>query len=202
MGTDIHAVFQKKNQELGTWEDFEQKLWDEGRHYQLFAVLAGVRNGFGFAGVKLGDPVEPISEPRGFPEDFEVHSGEWHGTKVCPYDGEPRGDWLGDHTHSWLTGKEMLDAYETLPVVTKTGCITREVYEKWDKVSEPEYYCGAVMGPSIKTYGASGVGEDEWTHRYVEWQQGLKEELAYFFDAIKQLQEEHGEIRMVFGFDS
>lgn len=70
MGTDIHGVFQRRNPETKQWEDIPHK-YEMNRHYQLFAMLAGVRNGTGFAGVKTGEPVKPISEPRG------VRPGRW-----------------------------------------------------------------------------------------------------------------------------
>jgi len=42
MGTDIHGVFQAFDN--GQWRDVESS-YEQDRHYQLFAVLAGVRNG-------------------------------------------------------------------------------------------------------------------------------------------------------------
>lgn len=41
-----------------------------------------------------------------------------------------------------------------------------------------------------------------WTHVRVSWETGLKDELRYFFDEVRRLQEEHGQVRFVFGFDS
>lgn len=58
MGTDIHGVFQAFDN--GQWRDVESS-YEQDRHYQLFAVLAGVRNGYGFAGVPTGEPVTPIA---------------------------------------------------------------------------------------------------------------------------------------------
>ena len=69
MGTDIHGVFQRHDEATGQWHDIPSN-YAQDRHYQLFAVLAGVRNGTGFAGVVTGEPVKPIAEPRGYPKDF------------------------------------------------------------------------------------------------------------------------------------
>lgn len=74
MGTDIHSVFQKYDQLSKKWIDVSHR-YDEDRHYQLFSVLAGVRNGFGFGGVVTGEPVQPIAPDRGFPKDFVVLEG-------------------------------------------------------------------------------------------------------------------------------
>jgi hypothetical protein len=68
MGTDVHAVWQAKKGDK--WVDIES-TWDQNRHYFLFAWLADVRNGFGFAGIPTHDPIKPISERRGLPDDFE-----------------------------------------------------------------------------------------------------------------------------------
>lgn len=123
MGCDIHGTFQRKTQR--GWQDVDTE-YEFNRHYQLFAVLAGVRNGHGFASISTGDPVTPISEPRGIPDDFT-------------------GD-LGDHSFSWLTDEEML-AYE-FPRVTHRGVITREQFQTWDGEA-PSAYCVAVIGPNV-----------------------------------------------------
>ena len=58
MGTDIHGKFQKRNARTSDWEEVDTD-YDFNRHYQLFAVLADVRNGYGFAGISSGDEVQP-----------------------------------------------------------------------------------------------------------------------------------------------
>lgn len=94
MGCDIHGIVQVKQ----TWsEDFETimtNLCGEHRSYDSFGVLAGVRNGTNF---------EPISTPKGLPNDFE-------------YSEETNDKWLGDHSFSHLNFKEIK---EYLPNVTK-----------------------------------------------------------------------------------
>ena len=39
------------------------------RNYNLFAILANVRNGTAFAGCKTGEGFNPISNPKGVPSD-------------------------------------------------------------------------------------------------------------------------------------
>jgi hypothetical protein len=86
MGCDIHAMFE--------WRaDSESHYWHNGgdprtgRCYELFAILANVRN---------YDDIPFISEPRGIPEgcstEFEVFSKSWGA------DG---------HSHSHLTLREL-----------------------------------------------------------------------------------------------
>lgn len=193
MGTDIHGVFQKRNKENNTWEDVETE-YEFDRHYQLFAVLANVRNGTEFAGITTRGHVKPIAHPRGLPEDFVMTSLGHHGHH-----------WLGDHSRSWLGGKEMLDWFASTAKVLKTGVVNREVYETWDKVSNPIVYSGSISGPQVITVNDNSVEKElhpNWTHIQCTWTSDLAEELGYFFHQVKRLQDLHGEIRFVFGFDS
>lgn len=190
MGSDIHGVFQAKvnNQ----WIDIESN-YEEDRHYQLFVVLAGVRNEYGFAGVPTGEPVTPIASPRNFPADFDLHLDK-HGDK-----------WMGDHSHSYLSGEEMLDWYKNAPVTKRYGVITREQYNKWDKVSEPEFHSGDVYGGSVIKISDTDFDRaayPNYTHIRVSWNSDLKKALAYFFNEVQRLVDKHGEIRYVFGFDA
>lgn len=219
MGTDIHGVFQRHNPTTGNWEDIPSN-YEQQRHYQLFAVLAGVRNGTGFAGIKTGEPVTPISVPRGYPEDFSVEDDDHivgHLEHIDPgrrkyrigkwlEPGEnPLKLWMGDHNHSWLTAEEMLAWYESAPTVIQTGILDRAVYESWDKKSAPDSYCGGISGPSVVLINDNHREREsrpDWTHIRCEWDQSLRGELAYFFDEVARLQVEHGRVRFVFGFDS
>ena len=217
MGCDIHGVFQKKVGDV--WEDSPSD-YEFNRHYQLFAVLANVRNGYGFAGVRTGDAVEPISEPRGLPLDFEISTetdedgNEMDGVHLIedsaflkPWRRENYPDdltvWMGDHSHSWLTADEMLAWFENAPETTHEGVLSRKQYEEWDKVSPPEEYCGDIWGTGVVVIDeGADTTDDGWTYIRVAWRAPLVEELAYFFDEVRKLQEEHGEVRFVFGFDS
>ena len=203
MGTDVHGIWQAKKD--GKWVDIESK-WDQDRHYFLFAWLADVRNGFGFAGVSTHDPIKPIAARRGLPPDFD--GGEEHPVhdvavmgRRAEYieEGEPPVMWLGDHSHSWLTADEILAA-ERPSSVRKYGVLTLEQYNAWDKVSQPEAWCGGVMGPNLHTSLPSEIGP-ETTHVQVSWIR-TDDGLDYFVDEVRRLKELHGEVRLVFGFDS
>ncbi len=191
MGTDIHGVFQRHDG--SQWVDIESN-YEQWRNYQLFAVLANVRNGFGFAGTPTGEAVKPISEPRGLPRDFEG------GT-----DHESLQIWMGYHSHSWLTGEEMLDWYEAAPEVCQTGILERSVYEAWDGKSKPSTYCADISGARVIVVNDNQIEKDQkpsWTHIRCNWSSDLKRELVYFFDEVKRLVGQRGRIRFVFGFDS
>lgn len=211
MGTDIHGVFQRRN--AGRWEDIPS-LYEQARHYQLFAVLAGVRNGFGFAGAPTGEAVKPISAPRGLPSDFVMEDDSHPITSLENMDPWRRGwyeesealaVWMGDHSHSWLTGAEMLAWAENAPKLTKVGVLDRETYEKWDGVCRPPAYSGGISGPGVIQVNDNAVEKaatPAWTYIRCSWESDLRTELAYFFDEVARLVAEHGEVRFVFGFDS
>lgn len=128
MGCDIHAVFQKKTPE-GCVD--VRSMWPQDRSYRLFGWLAEVR----------GDG-PPIVERRGLPDDFSLEHGEDHN-----------GEWMGNHSHSWLLASEILEA--PLPEIK----------------------------PSEQVWGLGKIFHD-------------------FLREIRRLQALHGEVRMVFGFDS
>lgn len=81
MGTDVHMVFQKQTkltEDITIWSKVDDN-YDRGRQYPLFGWLANVRNGVGFGNVYTGDPIIPISLPRGLPEDLDLHEGSYQG---------------------------------------------------------------------------------------------------------------------------
>ncbi len=233
MRTDIHGVFQRHDAATDTWVDIPSK-YEQNRHYQLFAVLAGVRNGYGFAGVPTGEPVKPIAEQRGYPADFKLvelgEDSEGNRTVVGPaapgdsdehpissleclaewrrkYYGtdDPMTVWMGDHSHSWLTGQEMLDWVAKSPVALQTGILSRSVYDAWDKKSPPDSYCSGISGPGVIVVNDNLIEmqqTQDWTYVRCHWESALVDELRYFFDEVKRLADEHGDIRFVFGFDS
>lgn len=222
MGTDIHGVFQRHDPATNTWVDIPHN-YEQNRHYQLFAVLADVRNGYGFAGVVTGEPVKPIANPRGYPADFQVkddihrlvtlehmdprrRSYRERDPEGYTSDGEDILDmWMGDHSHSWLISTEMLTWYAAAPVVVQAGILSRSEYEAWDKTSQPNSYCGGVSGPNVVIVDDDKISMEAtpgWTYVRCHWDQKLAGELNYFFAEVKRLADEHGTVRFVFGFDS
>lgn len=72
-----------------------EPIWQQ--NYDLYAILADVRN-------DEKNPFDPISEPRGLPDDF------------YRWDDEPRCEsslvHLGDHSFSWLTAYDLVSPPE------------------------------------------------------------------------------------------
>lgn len=219
MGTDIHGIFQKRLPD-GTWQDVPSK-YDFDRHYLLFAWLGNVRNGFGFAGIKTHDPLVPLTDGRGLPPDFTIlrdkygdndHpvaqievTPEHHQRYLKEYGPDEESAWnrywMGDHSHSWVLGTEVVEGAIKLPRLMKTGVVDRAWYDAWDGVTPPTNYCGGISGRDVVVKDMTqNLGNA--THVQIRWFQGVAQELAYFVDEVKRLMAEHGEVRFVFGFDS
>lgn len=164
MGTDVHASFhyRAKNEETGTDEwRFCEHNYEGNRHYHLFSWLADVRNGYGFAGVPTGNAIKPLAEPRGLPEDCIF----WPEPKTEYSYGSPEwraywangGEDYGDHSFTWLTADEILAGIPEIVGRTKMGVLTLSEFNQWDKVSEPESYCGGRGGRNHVTLPANKI---------------------------------------------
>jgi hypothetical protein len=71
MGTDIHSIAQV--QVDGKWRTVAVGIGGDPRSYNMFAMLADVRNGYGFAGIKTSDSFPVIHERRGLPSDLALN---------------------------------------------------------------------------------------------------------------------------------
>lgn len=110
MGTDIHCVLEKKVDDR--WEFV--KYLNFCRNYDLFAVLADVRNARGFAGCDTGNPIIPISEPRGFPHDISSRALE-----VMSH----------EHSASYILGEELLTFKWNQPITKRRDAGEYRQYE-------------------------------------------------------------------------
>lgn len=164
MGCDIHCAWEYKRPDQmeglpGKWVSLDEwgDPWgdDEGiqspkdeivswRNYGMFAVMANVRNGYGFAGVDTGDELQPIAMPRGCPADADYRIIQWVK------------DWAPDgHSHSYLTLKDILD-YDQTRTVKARGVVGMKTYHNWcrwrrDEGKGPSGHSGGVWGPNVRT---------------------------------------------------
>jgi hypothetical protein len=124
--------------------------WYNGRNYNLFAMLADVRNGRGFAGVQTGAGFNPIAEPRGLPDD--VTPGHYD-EEVEDFVG---GFNFGDHSFSHLTLKELLD-YDWDQTTALCCYIPLSYYavrKETGDTSAPEWGSGGIWGQGIEMIDA------------------------------------------------
>jgi hypothetical protein len=190
MGTDIHLAAEYYKD--GCWHLSNAELPDD-RNYRAFAILANVRNGYTFAGFDTGDPVIPISDPRGLPDDMskelralldsEEEELDWH------FNEEQEQIWLGDHSFSWVTLQELMD-YDLDQPVTLHGMVSPEAAQRWQKHAEPPI---VVAGYS---------SQPDWVH--LQWHRPLRESAPLIQSLITALVPlgDPPDVRLVFGFDN
>jgi hypothetical protein len=128
------------------WVAFDDRMYFN-RNYDLFAMLAGVRNGRGFAGIPTGTGFNSISEPRGLPED------------VSPEVKAESEAWGCDgHSHSWLTVAELL-RYDWNQTTKHTGMVNMWEFATFQKTGKPKAWCGDVSGRTIKKISNQEMAE-------------------------------------------
>jgi hypothetical protein len=168
------------------------------RNYRLFAALADVRNGFGFAGTPMFEPIATLAANRQLPPDLKVEDGGFLKRQAA----DKEEYWLGDHSYSWATVKEILEWPGWDQMLQATGVLSREQYQAWDKASEPDSWCGARTGRGLRTTSDPNDPEP-WTDIQVTWQRSLRESCAVFLAWCAYAKLRYGEnARLVFGFDS
>ena len=182
-------------------EVLEGWLYDN-RNYDVFGILANVRNGRGFAGVEMETEFIPISEPKDLP--FDV-SEEVKRESV---------DWDTDaYNRSYLTLKELL-TYDWYGRKTKkNGIVTKEQAKLFRETGEtPTIYAAQVFS-----------SEEDYNYEKIEWEVSYYESARDFVDevipALKKLvhtskqdslfsflekltEEQMESIRIVFWFDN
>lgn len=184
----------------------------DGRNYDLFAMLADVRNGRGFAGCRTGEGFAPIAAPKGLPEDASPEVADW-----------AEGRDVDGHSHSYLTLTELL-AYDWERVSEKQGVVSLEEYMRWVDGGRkwPESWSGGVSGGAVVNVSnaemdkliAKGVRTPtDWgsPHYYttITWKAVYKDSARDFYDktipALKAIADRVGgpdNVRIVFWFDN
>lgn len=193
MGTDIHGFVEERYRSDQRW--FRSGEIEDSRNYSVFAALADVRNGYGFAGVPTHKPINPISQPRGLPEDHTRGNDD-----ETDYE-------FGDHSFSWLTIDELVTWDGWDQTLDEVGWISREQYADWLKspgVPRGGWSGGISGGLIIHAMHDDGYFPEGWTHIRVSWSRPLRDACRIFLawlDHIKLKTDGH-EARIVFGFDS
>lgn len=229
MGCDIHTRCEVFNKDTKTWEIqgriFKNPYWDKNRpnkidedgyqwnpeftmepfgnrDYDLFAILADVRNGRGFAGIKTSEGFNPISEPKGIPIDISKEGLEFMNS----YDSD-------GHSHSYFTVEELKN-YDWGQVTVHRGCISMEEYKILRKTNDcPNSWAGYISGPDITVVDEDIADlflngekfEKTPTHVNYHWTSTYKDSCIHFLDnTIPELEKlgEPNNVRIIFFFDN
>lgn len=135
MGCDIHPFIERRLKNDGPWHVASNVSLPslDGRNYNLFAMLADVRN---------GNEIEPIHELRGWPDDVDPEHRE--GIDVWGPDG---------HSQSWATVTELLAYAERMKdaLFEEHGVLSGPAYQALKAGVEPSSWCGRISGQKIIT---------------------------------------------------
>jgi hypothetical protein len=175
MGCDIHIDVQVQEPEGWRSVSYQRPLYEfekesgktladgptvapngfDGRNYDLFALLADVRNGRGFAGIKTGAGWPSIAPDRGFPEGYNDK-----GAPAGPYYATEGPRWMGEHSFTFVALDE-LERFDWDGVTsTLVGVVDAATYEALKGTKEgPDSYCTMTSGPGIVVYSP-----DEYEH--------------------------------------
>ncbi|MBC1403135.1 hypothetical protein HB904_17155 [Listeria booriae] len=213
MGCDIHVMVEKRSKENGEWETYckgNEAFWLYlGDDYNLFAIFADVRNGYGFAGCDTGDGFIPIAGQRGVPADasdnYLEYVKKWR---------------LSGHSHSYLTVAE-LQHFDWEGQKTKhRGYLSQKNYALFKQTGERRRVSDDIGGPSIRKVpneimdeilnGELEVEEGIYCYTQIEWEETYKESCSYFVDEdlpelvkiAKDYKCSTEDIRLVFFFDN
>lgn len=224
MGCDIHSYAEVRNKQTGKWEivgdvfknpyynpdretsEFNKEMTNEpvyARNYDLFAILADVRNGRGFAGTKTGEGFSPISEPKGLPDD------------ASDYVNEEAERWEGDgHSHSFFNVAELL-AYDWDQVTMKQGYVDLEDYlAVRENGGYPASWCADCSGRDIvkidennfdKEAALKLKNEGKDVHVLYRWSISYREPAKTFLETTIPVLQSLGDpddVRIVFWFDN
>lgn len=114
--------------------------WFQDRNYNLFSMLADVRNGRGFAGCDTGDGFTPIFDPRGIPEDASQ-----------AYRDECESWGCDGHSHTHMLVSEWLAYVEKFgdSVSIHRGVVGHDEYLEFKKKGSPSMWSGMTSGPGL-----------------------------------------------------
>lgn len=172
--------------------------WWGDRHYLVFALLGNQRNGFGFAGCYSHEPIIPLSDCLGFPDDLSADAVAWM---------EVRG---GEHSASWVSLRDVL-RYDYEQPLRRGGVVSLQEFDSYLRKGEPDNWCGDISGsrvrfvsPEVATEMVKRKDFDENTFTRITWTVPLKRALEGFIERMKMLAMTVGEheCRLVFDFDS
>jgi hypothetical protein len=158
MGCDIHIYVESRYRDGEAWNFMmhEDACYGD-RNYELFSILAGVRNRFN---------ITPISEPRGIPDD------------VDPY-LKKNLEQYADHSFSWLTLKEIKE-YKWDQDRHMSGLVSPSDMDEWKRTKSirPPSWC---QGTTSTNYTSCMIpyNPKDWCSEFIDWINHLSEQMKY-----------------------
>jgi hypothetical protein len=175
------------------------------RDYDVFAILANVRNGRD--GGDLGDGYVPLSDDRGFPDDlsFELEQVLDWGENGRGEEGDEEYEptiWMGDHSFTWLLYAELLRPAYWQQTTKSRGWVDAWNFELWRRQGRPSAWSGGSYGGAIEHVSNSFLshiidsGDLKWVGEEPSgWLAGRNYTTSY--DRVKQGDEKQTATRVV-----
>lgn len=154
-----------------------------GRNYDLFAILADVRN----EGL-----IEPMCEPKGLPDNVSVHTKE------------EADRWDGDgHSHSYFTLHELKEYLKAHPKTKCCGFMPQREADKVDRGEYPDFWCGWA-DEAMKYVYREWEMESQLTYFVKKLHERMVQELnwGHEFKEDEDTTEFDQKFRIVFWFDN
>lgn len=180
MGCDIHAMIERRKKfPWGSSRWINAGDPDIDRNYEVFAVLANVRNDGG---------IPSIADPRGVPKWTEANQIDF-GTEACSEFIAWHESWGRDaHSASWVTLAEM-KAYDTEQTIYSARLVTSR-----DESGAITGTCASTNGPHLGPVGEVNV--------FGPWGPGAWLDLIARVEAVKGAEDTDEDVRLVFFFDN
>lgn len=109
---------------------------------------------------------------------------------------------MGEGGFSWLLASEIINA--RIPVKKMKIWIPIDVYNEWDKTSNPKLWYELHSDWEQQEYSERYATErnitDETWWVIIDWVYDFTEDFKYFVDEVRRLTVIHEEVRFVFGF--
>ena len=194
MGIDVFGVFQIQAE--SRWHSI-RTLYD-GQHGYVRAWLG--------CDFYKGEPllkVFPISSERGLPLDFDASellgsTSDRHRPKA--------GAVIGQWGHSWLFDTEILKPEPAL-AVRHIGVSMKTYLATWEQTEDIDLWqawTGLCQEQDMpKLVSVTYQTPSDFSHNIqveAECIYDISEELNYFKDEVRQLREQHGPVRFIYGF--
>lgn len=183
-------VYKEEKEQLGSYTFSNNYYGYNGRNYDLFSIIAGVRNYDNIGSTFEWERLIPADA-----SDY-VKARAW--------------EWGGDgHSHNYLTLKELIEHDWSTPR-SVSGLITAEMYKAWDKKAPQKMYwrgsekvCySAAEYDALAAKDLAPLDADvkvTWTVTDAEL---IDAKFAKMIERLKEIDPDPSNVRIVFFFDN
>lgn len=108
-------------------------------------------------------------------------------------------EWDYDYGRNWFMGSELIALMDSGKTIPRRGYLSRKEFLAWDGKTELDSYSGNAWGKTVHMAAANKV--DDYDCVLVTWESTLSSVLGTFGTFVREEVAEHGDVRIVYGFD-